>query len=70
MFARHIGVMDTKHPHSAVIDRIGQKRITSHFHITDRAVQKWRKGGIPRIHWNSVRVLAAVNGVQTPEIGE
>lgn len=62
--------MDNKHPHAAAIDRLGRSKIISHFNITERAIQKWRKGGIPRIHWNTVRVLAATNGVQVPELND
>lgn len=69
-FARHICIMETQHPHAAAIDRLGRQRIINHFNITPRAIQKWRKGGVPRIHWNTVRVLAATSGVQVPEIGE
>lgn len=67
---RYLLAMDRQHPHAAAIDRLGRERIKSHFNITPRAIQKWRAGGIPRMHWKTVRLLGAVHGVSVAEVPE
>jgi len=62
--------METKHPHAAAIDRIGRQAIMSHFNIGRHAVAKWSVRGVPRIHSNSLRMLAMIRGVTVPELAE
>ncbi len=69
-FKSYLSDMDTKHPHAEAIDRIGVTAITSHFNISRQALWKWRKNGVPRIHHNSLRMLAMVRGVNAPELNQ
>lgn len=69
-FKSYLTGMDTKHPHAEAIDRIGATAITSHFNISRQALWKWRKNGVPRIHHNSLRMLAMVRGVNAPELNQ
>lgn len=39
-----------------------------HFNISTTAYSNWKKRGVPRFYIASVRTLAAVNGVQVPEL--
>ena len=57
-----------KSPHAAALDRIGRQRIISHFNISTAAYSNWKKRGVPRYYVNSVATLAAVHGVQVPEL--
>ncbi len=61
--------MDNKHPHAAAIDRIGRDRIIKHYNITTRTIQLWRAKGVPKMHWNTLRILAATNGTNAAELG-
>jgi len=56
------------HPHAAALDRIGRRRVIAHFNVTEGAYSNWKKRGVPRYYVASVRTLAAVNGVQVPEM--
>jgi len=55
-------------PHAAALDRIGRKRVMDHFNISTTAYSNWKRRGVPRYYVASVRTLAAVNGVQVPEL--
>lgn len=57
-----------KHNHATAIQRIGRRVLQDHFHIKRQAVYQWEYKGIPKIHLNSVRLLAMLRGVQVPEL--
>lgn len=59
-----------KSTHAAAIDRIGSKPLETHFNISKQGISKWKERGIPRMHINSVRLLAMMRGVQVPELDE
>lgn len=60
----------SKHPHAAAIDRIGPGKVQTHYNMSRQALHKWKKEGIPKMHHNSIRLLAVLNGVNVPELGE
>jgi hypothetical protein len=61
--------MNTPHQHAAAIDRIGRASLYSHFNVTRQAVDRWKREGIPKMHINSVAMLAARLGKPVPELG-
>lgn len=58
------------HAHAAAIDRIGSDRIKSHFNFSRQVVNRWRYAGVPRMHRETLRLLAIIKGVQVPELNE
>jgi len=42
----------------------------SHFNVSRQAIHAWTIGGVPKMLVGSVRTLAAVRGVQVPELYE
>lgn len=58
----------TLHPHAAAIDRIGLPRLRSHFNVKPSTLSQWKVRGVPPMLLGSVRTLAAIHGVQVPEI--
>lgn len=60
--------MIEKHPHAPALDRIGRAAVRSHFNISEPAFSNWKRRGVPRVLLNSMRTLAAVKGVQVPEL--
>jgi len=56
------------HAHASIVDTIGPKVIMSHYNIKPRSLRLWRANGIPRIHHNSLRLLAQLRGVQIGEL--
>lgn len=62
--------MDKLHPHAAAIDRLGHPRIKAHYNISKQAIAYWRKKGVPKMHHNTLLMLAASAGVQMPELNQ
>lgn len=60
----------SKHPHAPAIERIGRAALMGHFNISRQAISLWTRNGVPKLLLNSVRTLAAVNGVPAPELYE
>lgn len=60
--------MSEPHAHAAAVDRLGRAAIRNHFGISDAAITYWRQKGIPRLHHNTLRILADRAGVALPEL--
>ena len=58
----------TPHHHAAALDRIGRQRVMSHFNIKTAAFSNWKARGVPSYYIKSLATLAAVHGVQAPEL--
>lgn len=56
------------HEHAAALDRIGRARVVAHFNVTGQAYANWKVRGVPPMLITSLRTLAAIHGVQVPEI--
>lgn len=63
------GRMSNKHPHASALDAIGEKPVCDHYNLSKRAWQKWRAQGVPKIHWNSLALLAQTKGKPAPNFG-
>lgn len=59
-----------KHEHAAALDRIGKGQVMSHYNLKERTWRHWRVKGVPTLHHNTLRMLAAIKGVSVPELGE
>ncbi len=57
-----------KHPHALAIDRIGAARIRAHYNLKAAALSQWKVRGVPDMLLASLRTLAAIHGVQAPEL--
>lgn len=55
------------HPHSALIEQIGQANVMSRFDLSRSAVHNWRKRGIPHRARFAFMNLAASYNVPLPD---
>lgn len=56
------------HPDAAAIDRLGFPRIKAHFNISRQAFHYWRANGVPKMHRNTLVMVARIHGVPMPEM--
>lgn len=58
--------MSSKHPDSALIDKVGARAVADVFGLTPQALHMWRKRGIPLAKRIAFAKLAADNTVAVP----
>jgi len=58
--------MADKHPHASALDAIGKAAICTHYNLSPRGWQNWRKNGVPKIYWHSLDLLARTKGKRQP----